>query len=157
MGPKWWKKIALYLSVNVFSRKVLIGDTIFTSGLVETGPPFYVVIRATQRFTRLQGKGSTFISQIFYDPEYCSGPGMSNPRPPALLSSVLLTELILPLLKWCRGILKHFTFFSFFSFFYYTMSTLCGNFKRQVEVLLSTGIVFHFSPFVSVTNPCRIC
>ena len=25
------KKIALYLSVNVFSRKVLIGDTIFTS------------------------------------------------------------------------------------------------------------------------------
>ena len=31
MGPKWWKKIALYLSVDVFSRKVLIGDTIFTS------------------------------------------------------------------------------------------------------------------------------
>ena len=57
--------IALYLSVNVFSRKVLIGDTIFTSGLVETGPPFYVVIRATQRSTRLQGKGSTFISQLF--------------------------------------------------------------------------------------------
>ena len=28
-------KIALYLSVNVFSRKVLVGDTIFTSGLVE--------------------------------------------------------------------------------------------------------------------------
>ena len=59
------KKIALYLSVDVFSRKVLIGDTIFTSGLVETGPPFYVVIRAAQRSTRLQGKGSTFISQLF--------------------------------------------------------------------------------------------
>ena len=59
------KKIALSLSVDVFSRKVLIGDTIFKSGLVETGPPFYVVIRATQRSTRLQGKGSTFISQLF--------------------------------------------------------------------------------------------
>ena len=28
----WVKKTALYLSVNVFSTKVLIGDTIFTSG-----------------------------------------------------------------------------------------------------------------------------
>ena len=26
-----WKKNALYLSVNVFSTKVLVGDTIFTS------------------------------------------------------------------------------------------------------------------------------
>ena len=34
------KKIALYLSVNVFSRKVLIVDTIFLCLLVETEPPF---------------------------------------------------------------------------------------------------------------------
>ena len=33
----------LYLSVNIFSTKVLIGD------LLLTGPPFYVVIRATRR------------------------------------------------------------------------------------------------------------
>ena len=33
--------------------------------LIETGPPFYVVIRATRRSSRLQGKGSTFISQLF--------------------------------------------------------------------------------------------
>ena len=31
LGKKKLKKIALYLSVNVFSTKVLIGDTIFKS------------------------------------------------------------------------------------------------------------------------------
>ena len=57
-------KNALYLSVNIFSTKVLIGDTIFTS-LTEGGSLFYVVIRATRRSSRLQSKGSTFISQLF--------------------------------------------------------------------------------------------
>ena len=32
---------------------------------LETGPPFYVVIRATGRSRRLQCKGSTFISRLF--------------------------------------------------------------------------------------------
>ena len=32
---------------------------------METGPPFYVVIRATRRPSRLKDKGSTFISQLF--------------------------------------------------------------------------------------------
>ena len=59
------KKKALYLSVNVFSTKVLIGDTIFLRLLMETGPPFYVVIRATRRSSLLQCKGSTFISRLF--------------------------------------------------------------------------------------------
>ena len=59
------KKKALYLSVNIFSTKVLIGDTIFLRLLIETGPPFYVVTRATRRSSRLQDKGSTFISQLF--------------------------------------------------------------------------------------------
>ena len=55
-----------YLSINVFSTKVLIGeDTIFLRLLMETGPPFYVVIRATRRSRRLQCRGSTFISQSF--------------------------------------------------------------------------------------------
>ena len=44
---------------------MLIGDTILRL-LLETGPPFYVVIRATRRSSRWQGKGSTFISQLFY-------------------------------------------------------------------------------------------
>ena len=34
--------------------------------LLETGSPFYVVIRATRSSTRLQGKGITFISQLFF-------------------------------------------------------------------------------------------
>ena len=59
---------ALYLSVNVFSTIVLIGDTIFLRLQLETGPPFYVVIRATRRSSHLQGQqsqGSTLISQLF--------------------------------------------------------------------------------------------
>ena len=44
---------------------VLIGDSIFLRLLLDTGPLFYVVIRAMQRSSRLQGKGSTFISQLF--------------------------------------------------------------------------------------------
>ena len=39
----WEKKHLIYLSVNVFSTKVLIWDTILCLQL-ETGPPFYVVI-----------------------------------------------------------------------------------------------------------------
>ena len=46
------QKNALYLRVNVFSAKVLIGNTIFTSPTV-----------AGTR--HLQGKSSTFISQLF--------------------------------------------------------------------------------------------
>ena len=52
------KKNVLYLSVNVFSTKVLIGNTTLRV-LMETGPPFYVVIRATQRSRRLQCKEKT--------------------------------------------------------------------------------------------------
>ena len=63
---------------------------------METGPPFYVVIRATRRSSRLQGKGSTFISQLFLRPWVLVRPRESNPRPPALQSSALSTELILP-------------------------------------------------------------
>ena len=61
-NPLHFKKNALYLSVIVFSTKVL-------RLLLETGPLFfYVVIQATQRSNHLQGKGSTFISQLFEDP-----------------------------------------------------------------------------------------
>ena len=61
-NPLHFKKNALYLSVIVFSTEVL-------RLLLETGPLFfYVVIQATQRSNHLQGKGSTFISQLFEDP-----------------------------------------------------------------------------------------
>ena len=42
------KRSVLNLCVNVFSTKVVIGDTIFTS----TGLQFYAVIRTTQRSSR---------------------------------------------------------------------------------------------------------
>ena len=53
-----------YLSVNVFSTKVLMEDTIFTSPTgdgtaILRGHPSHA------RSTRLQGKGSTLISQLY--------------------------------------------------------------------------------------------
>ena len=42
------------IEIDVFSTKVLIEDNIL-SLLLETGPPFYVVIRATRSSGRLQG------------------------------------------------------------------------------------------------------
>ena len=52
------------LSVNVVSAKVLIEDTILRL-VLETGSPFYEVILSSRKSSRLQGKGSTFISQLF--------------------------------------------------------------------------------------------
>ena len=58
------KKCTLFdFGVNVFDMKVLLG-TLFLRFLLETRPPFYVVIRATRRTNRSQGKGSTFLSQF---------------------------------------------------------------------------------------------
>ena len=56
-----------YLSVNLFSTKVLIGDTIFTS---PTGNGrdchFTWSSKSRERSSHLQqGKGNTFISQSF--------------------------------------------------------------------------------------------
>ena len=41
---------------------------------LETGPPLYMVIRATQRSSRLQRKGSTFISHLSYSATRISVP-----------------------------------------------------------------------------------
>ena len=46
------------------ARKYKLG-ALFLRLLVETGPPFYLVIRAARIPSYLQGKGSTFISQLF--------------------------------------------------------------------------------------------
>ena len=65
-GFLFWQleKKALYLSVNVFSMKVLI-RTLFFRLQLETKPPFSVVIRVMRRSSHLHYKGSTFISQFF--------------------------------------------------------------------------------------------
>ena len=58
------KKIALFLGVNVFSRKVLIGDTIFTSPCGDGT----AILRKHLSHTKVYpfaAQGSTFISQLF--------------------------------------------------------------------------------------------
>ena len=57
------KKKALYLSVNVFSTKVLIGDTYILRLQLETGPPFYVVIRAIPVKARERVSGNRLLAQ----------------------------------------------------------------------------------------------
>ena len=63
------KKCTLF--VKVFSTKVLIKDTSFTS---PTGDGT-AILRGHPSHMKVQGKGSTFISQLFPDPEYWPGPG----------------------------------------------------------------------------------
>ena len=58
-------KNALYLNVDVFCTKILIEGTVFSSPTVDGAAILRIVIRATRRSTRVQGKGSTFIFQLF--------------------------------------------------------------------------------------------
>ena len=66
--------LSVLFTSKQFTKWNILG-TPFLRLLLETGPPFYVVIRAKRRSSHLQGKGSTFISQLCWDLEYCSGPG----------------------------------------------------------------------------------
>ena len=62
------------------------------------GPAFYVVIKAMQRTSHLQGKGSFFISQSYQDPEHGPAPGIkpatsrSSGQAPFRLSSLLTSS-----------------------------------------------------------------
>ena len=87
---------ALYLSVNVFSTKVLIKDAIFT------GPPFYEVIRAKVQPLAVQRYYLHF--SVILRRWVLVRRRESNPRPPILQSSVLPTELILPLSYFCKRV-----------------------------------------------------
>ena len=74
---KHYLRQKLYLSVNVFSTKVLIGDTVFTSTTVDRtvilrGHPSHAKLRSS----RLQCKDTTFISYSYFKTlGYWSGPG----------------------------------------------------------------------------------
>ena len=57
------EKHFIWVSMNS-ARKYQLG-TLFLRLQLETGQSFYVVIPATRRSSRLQCKGSTFISQLF--------------------------------------------------------------------------------------------
>ena len=60
----------------------------------EKGPPFYLVIRVAERFSRLRGKDLRF-PVIFNTVNIGSAPEIELPHP-ALHSSALTTELIAP-------------------------------------------------------------
>ena len=60
------------------------------------GLPFYMVIRATQRSSRLQCKGTTLITQLVSKTLHEYWSGSWNPPPPTLQSSTVPTELIQP-------------------------------------------------------------
>ena len=89
--------VTMYFS----STKVLIGDTIL---LMETGPPFYIVIRAARRSSRLQAKEVPLFLSCFKPltvPEYWSGPPESNQRPcSAVRCSTGLAHPLHPLLSF---------------------------------------------------------
>ena len=74
------------LNVNVSSAKVLMG-TLFLRLLMQTGLPFYVIIWTMWRSSNLQGKDSTFNSQLFQGPEKCSRT-WNRPPPPFPTSAV---------------------------------------------------------------------
>ena len=61
--------------------------------LLETGPPFYMVIRVKRRSSSLQCKWSALISQLFFFSTFKIRPQESSRY---MQSSALPTELILP-------------------------------------------------------------
>ena len=95
--PQHFKKCILFECQCIQHESTNKGHY-FLHLLLKTGPPFYVVIRTTRRSSRLQCKGSTFISQLFQDPEYWSGPGNRTRDFPFRCRMLYRsTELTLPL------------------------------------------------------------
>ena len=89
------KKHALYLSVNVFSTKVLIEDTIFTSPTGDRtttlhGHPSHAKVKL------FAGQRQYLHFSVILRPWVLVRSRESNPRPLALQSSALPTEPILP-------------------------------------------------------------
>ena len=64
--PQMVIKKCTFLSINVFSKNSkYLGTQFIMSIELEIELSFYVVIQAMRRSRRLQGKGSTFIFQLF--------------------------------------------------------------------------------------------
>ena len=90
------EKNTLYLSVNVFSMKVLKLGTLFLHLVLETGMSFYVVIsKPREGLAACSAKGVPLIPS-FLRPWVLVRPQESNPRPPALQSQASPTGLTLP-------------------------------------------------------------
>ena len=91
------KKNALYLNVNVFSTKVLIGTVYFTT----PNGDGTAILRGHPSHAKVQppaGRRSYLhLAVIFLRPWVLVRPREWNPRPPAPQSNTLPTKLILPL------------------------------------------------------------
>ena len=90
-----WKKNALYLSVNVFSTKVLIGDTIFYFSYWRGDRHFTWSSEPREGLAACSTKVVLHFSVILR-PWVLVWPRQSNPRPLALQSHALPTERRLP-------------------------------------------------------------
>ena len=85
------KKNALFLSVNVFSTKVLIRYTIFYGTAILRGHPSHAKVYL------FAGPREDLHFSVILRPCVLIRPRESNPRLPALLLNALPTELTLPL------------------------------------------------------------
>ena len=86
------KKKDFCLSVNVFSTKVLIGDTIYGTAILR-GHPSHAKVQPPA------GQRKYLHFSVILRPRVLVRPRESNPRPPALQSSALPTEPTLPRYK----------------------------------------------------------
>ena len=84
-------KNARILRVNVFSKKVLIKDTIFYGTAILRGHPSHAKVYL------FAGQREYLHFSVILRPCVLIRPRESNPRLPALLSNALPTELTLPL------------------------------------------------------------
>ena len=97
------------MSVNVFSTKVLIGDTIFTSPN-EDGTAILRGHPSHAKVSPLAVQRKYLHFSVILRPWVMVRPRESNPRPPALQSNALPTELIF-LKEFCwSGILSNLLF-----------------------------------------------
>ena len=89
--------LALF-NVNVFSTKLLIGDTIFTSPSGD-GTAILRGYPSQAKVSPLAVQRKCLHFSVILRPLVMVRPRESNPRPPALQSNALPTELILPRLN----------------------------------------------------------
>ena len=87
----WWRfKKMHFIWVSMYLAQKCYLGSLFLRLLTETETPFFVVIRATRRSSRLQYRGvPSFLS---YFKTLSTGPALgSNPRLPALQLSIILS------------------------------------------------------------------
>ena len=109
------KRKALYLGVNVFNTKVLIGDTIFYVSYWRRDRHFTWSSEPREVLPDCRAKELPSFLSYFLRPWVLVRLRETNPRPPALQSSALPTELTLPRIpNYFASKTKNFAVSSFF-------------------------------------------